>query len=84
MHNYLSKSLAEKFALVEIEKATETGPESFADSAKLSSLIEFMRCYPSVQKREKGHGSSLAMPAQTDKPSKAIIVESKMDDSYVK
>ena len=49
-------------ALVEIEKTTDAGPEAFADSAKLSSLIEFMRCYPAVQKKEKGHGSSLAVP----------------------
>ena len=45
-------------AVVEIEKSTDQGPEMFADSAKLSSLIEFMKCYPAVQKKEKGHGSS--------------------------
>jgi hypothetical protein len=69
---------------VEIEKSTDLGPEMFADSAKLSSLIEFMKCYPAVQKKEKGHGSSNQVTSQAEKPSKASVIETKTDDAYVK
>ena len=69
---------------MEIEKSTDSGPEMFADSAKLSSLIEFMKCYPAVQKKEKGHGPSNQVASQAEKPSKASVIETKTDDSYVK
>ena len=51
--------------IVEVEKLTNNGPEDFADSNKLSTMIEFMRCYPIVVKRDKNaspHMNSVMTP----------------------
>ena len=71
---------------MEVEKLTNNGPEYFADSNKLSTLIEFMRCYPIVIKRDKNaspHMNSVMSPT-ADKNNKFKSKEPMPDETYVK
>ena len=69
-----------------VERSTPNGPEDCADSSKLATLIEFMRCYPMVIKRDKNASSNMnsVMTPTADKGNKGKIKEPMPDDTYVR